>query len=82
MKIQTNHTSKMSRRGFLTKSGWMTAGTTVLFNTGCSLIPAIPTTKDNSEEDVNSWIQLRPDNRIRYFMGKAEMGQGVMSCLS
>ena len=82
MKIQTNQTSKMSRRGFLTKSVWMTVGTNVLFNTGCSLIPAILTTKDNSEEDVNSCIQVTPDNRILYFMGKAEMGQGVMSGLS
>lgn len=82
MTKNVSQTSKLSRRSFLKKSGWLAVGATVLFSTSCSLIPAIPTTSDNPEEDVTSWIQVTPDNRIRYFMGKAEMGQGIMSGLS
>jgi len=76
------HTFNHSRRKFLKNSGWLSIGTTVLFSTGCSLIPAIPTTSDNLEESVDAWIQISPENRVRFFVAKAEMGQGILSGLS
>lgn len=82
METLTNPPINLSRRNFLIKSGWVAAGITILMNTGCSLIPAIPTTSDDIEEGINGWVQITPENRIRYFMGKAEMGQGVLNGIS
>ena len=70
-----------SRRKFLVSTGWLAVGTTVVFQTGCSL-PTLPTLGDNPEEDAIGWIQVQPDNRIVFYMGKAEMGQGVLTGLT
>lgn len=70
-----------SRRKFLISTGWLAVGTTVVFQSGCSL-PSLPTLRDNPEEDAMGWIQVQPDNQIIFYMGKAEMGQGVLTGLT
>ncbi len=74
--------SLLNRRAFLEKTGWFAAGVTVLFSTGCSLVPTLPTLSDDPEEDAVSWIQALPNGKIRFFMGKAEMGQGILTGLT
>lgn len=70
-----------SRRKFLISSGWLAVGTTVVFQSGCSL-PTLPTISDDPYEDAQGWIQVQPDNRVRFYMGKAEMGQGILTALT
>jgi len=76
----------LSRRKFLKRTGWLALGSTVIFKAGCSLIPtmipATPTTSDNPEDDAHAWIQMNTNGRLRFFVGKAEMGQGILTGLS
>jgi CO/xanthine dehydrogenase Mo-binding subunit len=81
IRLETGNPPGYSRRRFLVSSGWLAAGATVVFSTGCSL-PVLPTTSGNPEENAAAWVQVLPDSRIRFFMGKAEMGQGVMTGLT
>jgi len=75
--------SKLSRRKFLVSTGWVAAGATIVFSTtGCSLLPILPTSSDDAENDAQSWIQMMDDGKVRFYMGKAEMGQGIMTGLS
>jgi isoquinoline 1-oxidoreductase beta subunit len=74
--------SKIKRRSFLIKTGWVAAGLTVVVSSSCSVMPPTPTRSDNPHIDAFYWIQVTPDNQIRFFMGKAEMGQGILSGLS
>lgn len=69
------------RRQFLKASGWTAGGVTILFSSGCSL-PVLPSMRDKAQSDADSWLQALPDNRIRFYIGKAEMGQGVVTGLS
>ncbi len=72
----------LTRRRFLVATGWAAAGSTVVFSSGCVLLPTFPTVRDDPGDYADSWIQMLPDNRVRFFMGKAEMGQGVLTGLS
>jgi isoquinoline 1-oxidoreductase beta subunit len=74
--------SKIKRRSFLIKTGWVAAGLTVVVSSSCSVMPPTPTRSDNPHIDAFFWIQVTPDNQVRFFMGKAEMGQGILSGLS
>ncbi|MGO1118481.1 molybdopterin cofactor-binding domain-containing protein [Rhodovibrionaceae bacterium A322] len=66
----------VSRRKFLTNSGWLAAGATVL--TACSgVIPVLPTTGDPDKDDALAWFQLLPDGRLRFYCPRMEMGQGA-----
>ena len=81
IRLETGNPPGYSRRRLLVSSGWLAAGATVVFSSGCSL-PVLPTTSGDPEENAAAWVQVLPDSRVRFFMGKAEMGQGVMTGLT
>lgn len=70
-----------ARRRLLQASGWTAAGLTVLFSSGCAL-PVLPSIRGQADDDADAWLQALPDNRIRFFIGKAEMGQGIVTGLT
>lgn len=74
--------SKQSRRQFLIKMGWVAGGITVLGVGSCSVIPPLPTFKVTPPDDINSWVQLKPDGRILFYVPRAEMGQGISTGLA
>lgn len=71
-----------SRRRFLKHTGWGAAGVTVLGVGGCAAIPALPTFGTSKEEEIHTWVQVMPDGRIRYYLSRAELGQGISTGLS
>lgn len=71
-----------SRRRFLKRAGWVSCGVTVLGMGGCAAIPALPTFGQSDEVDIYTWVQLKPDGRIQYFLSRAELGQGISTGLS
>ena len=73
--------SKLSRRAFLVKTGWVAAGVTVLTSCG-GLLPTLPTTASPEREDGNLWIQMMADGRVRFMCPRMEMGQGAILGLS
>jgi len=72
---------KISRRGFLKKTGWVAAGVTVAvfasYPVARAKIPALPTFDGPGAKDGLAWIQALPDGRIRFFCPRMEMGQGA-----
>ena len=78
---KTNQPLSFTRRKFLVSTGWMAVGATVIFSSGCSALSTLPTMSDDAEDDALSWLQVLPDNLIRFYMGKSEMGQGSMTGL-
>ncbi len=77
---------KITRRGFLVKTGWVAAGITVLgavsFPTVRANLPTVPTTNNPEPDDGMAWIQVLPGGRIRFFCPRMEMGQGAVLGLS
>lgn len=71
-----------SRRQFLKHSGWVACGVTVMGVTGCAVIPALPTFGTSEEGEIYTWVQLMPDGKIRYYLSRAELGQGISTGLS
>jgi|GEM_PF-5048690 len=72
----------LSRRAFLARTGWLAGGVTVLATTGCSLIPPLPTFGTSDDADSVTWVQLQPDGRIRFWVPRAELGQGISTGLA
>ncbi len=72
---------KISRRGFLKKTGWVAAGLTVVAAASYpfvrSAIPILPTRNDPSSDDGLAWLQVLPDGSIRFYCPRMEMGQGA-----
>jgi len=71
-----------SRRRFLRNAGWLAGGITVFAVQGCSVIPPLPTFSASENDDVFTWVQLLPSGQIRYYLSRAEMGQGISTGLS
>jgi CO/xanthine dehydrogenase Mo-binding subunit len=70
----------LTRRELLVRSGWLSAGLTVLVS--CSRLPALPT-RDLPEADAaDGWLQLLPDGRVRLYCPRSEMGQGIATGLA
>lgn len=69
----------MNRREFLHGLGWTSAGITVLFTTGCSLIPPIPSRPAVKADDAVNWIQLGADGRVRVTCPRQEIGQNILT---
>ena len=72
----------LSRRAFLARTGWLAGGVTVLATTGCSLIPPLPTFGTSDDADSVTWVQLQSDGRIRFWVPRAELGQGISTGLA
>jgi len=80
MKFMTDHIDP-DRRRFLTNTGWLAAGVTVLAS--CSgILPVLPTTGNPDNDDASTWIQILADGRVRFFCPRMEMGQGATLGLS
>jgi len=72
----------LSRRRFLIRSGWVAGGLTVVGIGGCSVLPPLPTFAESDESDIFTWVQLLPNGRVRYYLSRAELGQGISTGLS
>ncbi|MBL8055816.1 MAG: xanthine dehydrogenase family protein molybdopterin-binding subunit, partial [Anaerolineales bacterium] len=72
---------RLSRRGFLILSGVgvaAAAGLVVAFNAGRRyLIENFENFASAVDAEPNSWLAVTPEGRVRVFMPKAEMGQGI-----
>jgi len=72
----------VSRRGFLKVAGITGGGLVMGFSlTGCGAGPA-PISSKAGELTPNSFIQITPDNIVRFFCPRDEMGQGVTTGLA
>lgn len=70
----------LSRRRLLRHAMRGTAGLTVLLAApACAFnpLPALPTRGIPSPESRSAWLRLLPDGRVRLFVPRQEMGQGV-----
>lgn len=67
----------LSRRDFLRRTGWIAGGLTVVASSGCSFIPPLPSFGQSSVSDSLAWVQLQKDGRFRFYLPRAEMGQGI-----
>ncbi|MEM6988457.1 MAG: molybdopterin cofactor-binding domain-containing protein, partial [Pseudomonadota bacterium] len=72
----------LTRRGFLKATGWVAGGLTVVAATGYMLKPPLPTFGTSSDEDSATWVQLLPDGTVRFWVPRAEMGQGISTGLA
>ncbi len=75
-------TANLSRRGFLKTSGIVGGGLVVGFSlNGCSAGP-VPLKSVASAWAPNAFVQITPDNVMRFYCPRDEMGQGVTTGLA
>lgn len=72
----------LSRRKFLLRSGWAAGGLTVMAVGGYSIVPPLPVFGKPDVSDIFTWVQLLPNGRVRYYLSRAELGQGISTGLS
>ena len=73
----------VSRRGFLKSTAVVGGGLVVGFNlTGCSEPGPLPIAKEAGSWVPNAFVQLLPDNTLKFYTARDEMGQGVTTGLS
>ena len=73
----------VSRRGFLKSTAVVGGGLVVGFNlTGCSEPGPLPIAKEVGSWVPNAFVQLLPDNTLKFYTARDEMGQGVTTGLS
>ena len=77
-------TMNVSRRRFLQTSAVTGGGLVVgLAVTGCSSTPApLPVARTEGAWTPNAFLQVLPDNTIRFYTARSEMGQGVTTGLA
>jgi isoquinoline 1-oxidoreductase/isoquinoline 1-oxidoreductase beta subunit len=77
-------TMNVSRRRFLQTSAVTGGGLVVgLAVTGCSSAPApLPVASTQGAWTPNAFLQVLPDNTIRFYTARSEMGQGVTTGLA
>ena len=78
------NTVNVSRRRFL-QTGAVTGGGLVVgfALTGCSSAPApLPVASTEGAWTPNAFLQVLPDNTIRFYTARSEMGQGVTTGLA
>ena len=74
----------VSRRRFLQSSAVAGGGLVVGFNlSGCSstALP-LPVAAAEGAWTANAFVQILPDNTVRFYTARAEMGQGVTTGLA
>ena len=72
----------VSRRGFLKSSGIVGGGLVVGFSlSGCGRAP-LPIEPEVGGFVPNAFLQISPDNSIRFYCPRDEMGQGVTTGLA
>ena len=78
------NTVNVSRRRFLRASAVTGGGLVVGFaTTGCSSAPApLPLASTEDGWTPNAFLQVLPDNTVRFYTARSEMGQGVTTGLS
>ena len=78
------NTVNVSRRRFLQTSAVTGGGLVVGFAiTGCSSAPApLPIASTEGAWTPNAFLQILPDNTIRFYTARSEMGQGVTTGLA
>ena len=78
------NTVNVSRRRFLQTSAVTGGGLVVGFAiTGCSSAPApLPVASTEGAWTPNAFLQVLPDNTIRFYTARSEMGQGVTTGLA
>jgi len=78
------NTVNVSRRRFLQSSAVAGGGLVVGFTlSGCSSAPApLPVATTEGAWTPNAFLQVLPDNTIRFYTARSEMGQGVTTGLS
>ena len=78
------NTVNVSRRRFLQTSAVTGGGLVVGFAiTGCSSTPApLPVASTEGAWTPNAFLQVLPDNTIRFYTARSEMGQGVTTGLA
>ena len=73
----------LSRRRFLQSSAVVGGGLVVGFNlTGCSEPGPLPIAQAPDAWVPNAFVQLLPDNTLKFYTARDEMGQGVTTGLS
>lgn len=76
------NTMNLSRRKFLKTTAVIGGGLVVGFSlTGCSK-PPLPITRERGAFVPNAFLQIMPDNTIRFYCPRDEMGQGVTTGLA
>ena len=71
---------EISRRSFLIRSGWTAGGITVL--SSCGFMPTLPSFSKPTQEDAFTWLQLTPQGKVRFYLPRSEMGQGISTGLT
>lgn len=69
--------TRMNRRDF-TKIGLLASSHLML---GVRLTDPLTNTADTDSLKPNAWLEVTPDNEVRIFVAKLEMGQGVRTAL-
>lgn len=79
---KANQSVTVSRRSFLKAAGIAGGGLVVGFSvTGCST-PELPIEGQASSFVPNAFLQITPDNIVRFYCPSAEMGQGATTGLT
>ena len=78
------NTMNVSRRRFLQSSAVAGGGLVVGFSlTGCSSAAApLPVAATEGAWTANAFVQILPDNTVRFYTARSEMGQGVTTGLA
>ena len=78
------NTVNVSRRRFLQSSTVAGGGLVIGFSlTSCSSTPApLPMARAEGSWTPNAFLQVLPDNTIRFYTARSEMGQGVTTGLA
>ncbi|MFT7133507.1 MAG: isoquinoline 1-oxidoreductase beta subunit, partial [Cyclobacteriaceae bacterium] len=71
----------MSRRKFLQSTGLVGGGLVVGFGLGGCSSSLLPLEVEEGAYNANAFIQITPDNLVRFYCPRDEMGQGVTTGL-
>ncbi|MCG8493730.1 MAG: molybdopterin-dependent oxidoreductase [Sneathiellales bacterium] len=74
------NTLTLSRRSFIRKMGWASAGITAVSLTGCSL-PPLPYRGNPTASEAVFWLSLRETGEVEFISPRTEMGQGIAAGL-
>lgn len=73
----------LSRRSFLRSSAVVGGGLVLGFSlTGCSGDAPLPIDTSDGSSALNAFLQLYPDNSMKFYVARDEMGQGVTTGLA
>ena len=74
---------RISRRNFIKTSGCLTIGFTLGAPSINMFLPAeqLPQSLQRNP-NINAWLQILSDGRIKVFTGKLELGQGIRTAIA